>query len=70
MTAITGAIFQFFDLAGQGETMQWLMALHTGRFGFLDLSQIYPFLNALGLLILAVTGISMWMQKRRSSTNL
>ncbi len=64
LTAVTGSIFQFFDLAGQEDGADWLLQIHKGHFGFLNLAPIYPFLNALGLLTLAITGISMWVQKR------
>lgn len=67
LTAITGSIFQFFDLAHQEESVEWLLQLHKGHFGPLNLAPIYPFLNALGLLTLAITGISMWVQKRSTS---
>ncbi|HEY9601951.1 MAG TPA: PepSY domain-containing protein [Allocoleopsis sp.] len=66
LTAITGSIFQVFDLIGQERSVRWLMALHKGHFGILNLTTIYPFLNALGLLILVSTGFSMWLQKRSS----
>lgn len=67
LTAITGSIFQLFDLAGQERSVRWLMALHKGDFGILNLSEIYPFLNGLGLLFLAATGFSLWLQKRPSA---
>jgi uncharacterized iron-regulated membrane protein len=71
LSLTTGAIYQMFDLAGQDETVKWLLALHKGHFGSLRLDGIYPFFNALGLLFLAVTGISMWLQslasKRRTT---
>ncbi len=67
LTATTGAIFQSFDLSGQEESVEWLLQLHKGHFGPLNLAPIYPFLNALGLLTLAITGISMWLQPRSRS---
>ncbi len=67
LTAITGSIFQSFDLAGQEESADWLLQIHKGHFGPLNLAPIYPFLNALGLLTLAITGISMWVQQRSRS---
>ncbi len=67
LTAITGSIFQLFNLAGQERNVRWLIALHKGHFGIFNLTQIYPFLNALGLLVLAATGFSMWLQKRPSA---
>ena len=64
LTLITGTIYQMFDLAGQGDSVGWLLDAHKGHFGALNLEAVYPFLNALGLLVLAVTGISMWLQMR------
>ena len=53
------------DLGGKGEDFGWLLNLHKGHFGSLNLEVIYPFLNALGLLTLVITGIIMWLQLRR-----
>jgi uncharacterized iron-regulated membrane protein len=39
---------------------------HKGHFGVLNLEVIYPFLNALGLLVLLFTGISLWLHMRRT----
>ena len=64
LTLITGTIYQMFDLAGQGDSADWLLDAHKGHFGALNLEVVYPFLNALGLLFLAVTGVSMWLQMR------
>jgi len=67
LTLITGSIYQIVDLGGKGENFDWLLAWHKGHFGILNLEMIYPFLNALGLLILVITEISMWVQMRRPS---
>jgi uncharacterized iron-regulated membrane protein len=67
LTLITGSIYQIVDLGGKGGNFDWLLDWHKGHFGILNLEMIYPFLNALGLLILAITGISMWVQMRRPS---
>lgn len=64
LTLITGTIYQAFDLSGKGEDFDWLLDVHKGHFGSLNLETIYPFLNALGLLTLAITGIWMWLQLR------
>lgn len=66
LTAVTGSTFQMFEIVGQERSVRWLMALHKGHFGILNLTKIYPFLNALGLLVLVVTGFSMWWQKRHT----
>jgi uncharacterized iron-regulated membrane protein len=65
LTLITGSIYQMVDLAGNGGDFNWLLDLHKGHFGILNLEIIYPFLNALGLLTLTITGILMWLQMRR-----
>jgi hypothetical protein len=65
LTAITGSIYQITDLAGN--EVRWLLDLHKGNFGILKLEAIYPFLNALGLLGLLATGISILLQMRRGS---
>jgi hypothetical protein len=54
LAAITGSIFQFFDMAGQEDGVQWLMAVYKGHFGPLNLAFIYPYLNTLGLIILVL----------------
>lgn len=64
LTVITGSVYQVTDLSGHGA--DWLLEMHKGNFGILKLETIYPFLNALGLLALLVTGISMWLQMQRS----
>jgi len=67
LTLITGSIYQMVDLAGNGGDFNWLLDLHKGHFGILNLEIIYPFLNALGLLTLTITGILIWLQMRRPS---
>ncbi len=67
LTLITGSVFQLFDMQGQGDSVGWLMEWHKGHFGSLNLEKIYPFLIAAGLLVLSITGFSMWLQSRRRS---
>jgi hypothetical protein len=69
LTLLTGSVYQMFDLAGNDENVRWLLAFHKGRFGALNLEIIYPFLNALGLLTMVVTGTSMWLKIRRQRGN-
>lgn len=64
LTLFTGALYQVAILTGEVQDFLWLLELHTGKFGALDLQFIYPFLNAFGVLILSVTGITMWWQLR------
>ena len=67
LTLVTGSVYQIVDLGGKGADFDWLLDLHKGHFGVLNLEKIYPFLNALGLLTLLITGIVMWLQVRRPS---
>jgi uncharacterized iron-regulated membrane protein len=62
LTLFSGTLFQIAELTGQADQFHWLMDLHKGEFGSLNLEIIYPFLNGLGLLVLCVTGIMMWLQ--------
>lgn len=62
LTLTTGSLFQVAVLAGKGNDFLWLLDLHRGKFGLINLELIYPFLNAFGLLALAVTGIAIWFQ--------
>ncbi|MDF5719391.1 MAG: PepSY domain-containing protein [Rhizonema sp. PD37] len=59
LTLITGSLFQIADLAGQKNNFRLLLALHKGHWRILHVEAMYPFLNALGLLVMAVTGIGM-----------
>ncbi len=65
LTLLTGSLYQIADLSDQGNTFSWLIELHKGHFGNINLEIIYPFLNALGLLLLIITGIPMWLQSIR-----
>lgn len=65
LTVITGSIYQLVDMAGKGDAFDWLLDLHKGNFGFIDLQSIYPFLNSFGLLALVITGVIMWLRPKR-----
>ena len=65
LTTLTGAVFQLADLLGQKDSVKWLMKIHIGNFGIIDLHLIYPFLNSLGLMVLVGTGIMMWLKPKR-----
>ena len=62
LTAITGSLFQVAVITGKGEDFLWLLELHRGKFGSVNLELIYPLLNAFGILFIALTGIMMWLQ--------
>ena len=62
LTAITGSLFQVAVITGKSSDFLWLLELHRGKFGVINLELIYPFINAFGVLFLAITGIIMWLQ--------
>ena len=75
ITATTGALFQVAATTGHAQQYLWLLDLHRGKFGRFNLEMIYPFLNSFGLLVLAVTGILMWLRtkpprRKQNSTSL
>ncbi len=67
LTLITGSLYQIAALAGKEDNFGWLLDWHKGHFGSLNIEAIYVFLNALGLLTMAITGFSLWFQGRRKS---
>ncbi|WP_324281827.1 PepSY domain-containing protein [Cyanobacterium aponinum UTEX 3222] len=62
ITLFTGVFFELVVTLDKTDEFLWLLSWHRGDFGILDLSDIYPFLNATGLLMLAISGISLWWQ--------
>ncbi|MDV3350121.1 PepSY domain-containing protein [Leptolyngbyaceae cyanobacterium CCMR0082] len=62
LTLITGMFFQFAVVIGRTDEFLWLLELHRGKFGSINLELIYPILNAIGLLTLVITGLMMWLQ--------
>lgn len=70
LTAITGSLFQVAVITGKSEDFLWLLELHRGKFGSVNLELIYPLINAFGVLFIAITGIIMWLQINRRSRKL
>ncbi len=64
LTIITGILFQVAVVTGNANDFLWLLELHRGKFGRINLEMIYPFFNGFGVLILAVTGVIIWLQTR------
>ncbi|MDY6805718.1 MAG: PepSY domain-containing protein [Cyanobacteriota bacterium] len=62
LTLITGSLFQMAVVSGKTQDFFWLLDFHRGKFGVVNLENVYPFLNALGLLTMIITGIIMWWQ--------
>lgn len=65
LTVITGVVFQIGELGGFEDKVNWAIHWHKGDFGYIDFQKSFPFLNALGLLFLSITGFSMWWKNRR-----
>lgn len=63
LTLITGSLFQVAVLTDKVDQYIWLLDLHRGTFGNVNLDFIYPFLNAFGLLFMVVTGFILWLLK-------
>ncbi|NEQ43925.1 MAG: PepSY domain-containing protein [Leptolyngbya sp. SIOISBB] len=62
LTLTTGVLFQLAVASDRANDFLWLLELHRGKFGQINLDWIYPFFNALGLLTFLLTGILMWLQ--------
>ncbi|MEO0536673.1 MAG: PepSY domain-containing protein [Cyanobacteria bacterium P01_A01_bin.123] len=62
LTLTTGMLFQLAVISDRANDFLWLLDLHRGKFGQINLELIYPILNALGLLTLILTGLIMWLQ--------
>ena len=62
LTILTGSTFQLAAMTGNSRQFLWLLDLHRGKFGSINLENVYPFFNAISLLTLLVTGILMWLQ--------
>jgi uncharacterized iron-regulated membrane protein len=67
LTLLTGMSFQVAIATGNGSDFLWLLDLHRGKFGSINLELVYPFLNGLGLLTLVVSGVLMWFQMGKRS---
>ena len=65
-TVITGVIYQIAELGGFEDQIRFIIHWHKGNFGYIDFQKSFPFLNGLGSLILAITGLQMWFKTRRS----
>lgn len=57
VTVVTGSLYQIARLNDNFD-YYWLIQIHKGQWGPLDLQAVYPFLNGLGLLLMVATGQS------------
>ena len=64
LTALTGSIYS--GLLEQGIDAFWLLKIHSGRFGPLNLQPYYSFLLGLLTLVLIVSGVSLWLPRPKA----
>jgi len=63
LTALSGSIYS--GLLEQGIDAFWLLKIHTGRFGPINLQPYYSVITGLMTLVIAFSGISLMLQKAR-----
>ena len=66
LTAITGIVFSLLE--ARGVELEWLLALHIGHFGPLDLEPFYSVILGVCVLVLAGSGLSLWFKTRRRAS--
>ena len=66
LTAVTGILFSLLE-AREIEA-DWLLALHIGHFGPLDLEPFYSVILGVCVLVLAGSGLSLWFKTRRRAS--
>ncbi|MEN9205721.1 MAG: hypothetical protein Q6J68_04935 [Thermostichales cyanobacterium SZTDM-1c_bins_54] len=65
VTLVTGSLYHVALMMGNFD-FYWLIEMHKGKYGPVDLSAVYPFLNALALLFMVSSGFSLWWQSRQA----
>jgi hypothetical protein len=66
LTAVTGILYSLLE-AREIEA-DWLMALHIGKFGPLDLEPFYSVILGVCVLVLSGSGLSLWFKTRRRAS--
>jgi uncharacterized iron-regulated membrane protein len=64
LTALTGSLYPIFESLDM--KADWLMQLHTGNFGVINLQSFYSSLLGLLTIILAFSGLGLWVKNRRN----
>ena len=60
ITAGTGSLYSL--LLEQNIDAFWLLKLHTGQFGWLNLQPVYPILLGALTVVVTVSGLTMWLR--------
>ena len=63
LTAISGSLYSI--LLEQGIDAFWLLKIHTGRFGPVNLQPIYSILLGILSCLLIASGLALWRPQRR-----
>ena len=63
LTALTGSIYSL--LLELGIDAFWLLKIHTGRFGPINLQPIYSILLGILSCLLITSGLALWWPRRR-----
>lgn len=67
LTAITGVAYSLLE--ERHIEADWLLDLHIGHFGPLDLEPFYSLVLGICVLLLVGSGLSMWFRSRRKSAS-
>ena len=67
LTAATGSLYSL--LLEQGIDAFWLLKIHTGRFGFINLQPAYPMVLGAMTLVLTVSGLALLIKPRRNDVS-
>lgn len=62
LTALSGSLYGF--LSSRGVDSFWLMKLHTGNFGAINLQPYYSTVLGILTLFVAISGIGLWLDSR------
>ena len=65
LTAITGSLYS--ALLEQGIDAFWLLKIHTGQFGALNLQPIYPILLGSLTILVTASGLAMLLRQGRAA---
>jgi len=66
LTAVTGILFSLLE--ARDVEAKWLLALHIGHFGPLDLEPFYSVILGVCVLVLSGSGLSLWFKTRRKAS--
>jgi hypothetical protein len=66
LTAITGILFSLLE--ARDIELEWLLALHIGHFGPLDLEPFYSVILGICVLVLSGSWLSLWFKTRRKAS--